>query len=473
MDKIEAEKFVIAQMLKNGANEKEKIKNEMADIEKRKLKEDRRRNVVKVNKLIKEKANLEERLNALADKNVQLEEKLGMFDNEEKELTDKLQVITNERLKLSDKSMDLMCQWLESAQNNKTGLVPSYDKDEALLDVGYTYDQALSVFNFLYLGQEEKAKQILDFFKNRAQKVNDCFANAYDVANGGVCEYIVHSGPSIYLGLAMIKYESITHKQEYREVVNNIGQWLIALQGQRQDGALPGGPDFQWTSTEQNIAAYVFFKELFKISNDQRYAEASDKVALWLKDYGYNCKLKRFNRGKDDRMIATDIIALSILALGPEKLQQMGVDIEELVNCVEDNCKTSIVFEGLSGRKTTVTGYDFCAPSSIGREGTISIEWTSQMIVAFRELARFYENKNDLLKCKKYNLKADYYLGEMEKLLLVRTFFGKKQGAGLPYSTDSGVPTGHGWHTPDSSSISAAGTNFAIFAKEEYNIFRI
>jgi hypothetical protein len=116
----------------------------------------------------------------------------------------------------------------------------------------------------------------------------------------------------------------------------------------------------------------------------------------------------------------------------------------------------------------------FCSPSSIGRGGTIAVEWTGQMIVAYRELEKFYTREGNAVKAQYYRRQARYYLGELQKLMLVRSAFGMKKGmAGLPYAASSGVDTGHGWITPDTASISAAGTNFAIFAKEEYNMFKL
>jgi len=94
------------------------------------------------------------------------------------------------------------------------------------------------------------------------------------------------------------------------------------------------------------------------------------------------------------------------------------------------------------------------------------------MVIAFQILSKFYKEEQMSEKADDYKQKADYYQGELEKLLILRSNFTmRKAHAGLPYASSGGVDTGHGWYTPSSNSISAAGTNFAIFAKEEYNIF--
>jgi len=373
---------------------------------------------------------------------------------------------------IDDKTLDIMRQWLISAQSSKTGLVVSYDNDDRFPDVGFTYDQALCAFNFINFKQYENAKRIFDFYKSDAQKVKGGYANAYDVISGNVREYIVHSGPSIYLALAMLRYEELTNDSSYHKVVEGIGQWLISLQSEQSDGSLPGGPDMQWSGTEHNIAAYKFFSKLYYATKDRQYDIAAKKIFSWLKKHAYNKKLKRFNRGTGDSMIATDTMSLSIIALGPRRLEEMGVDIDLLVESIEKNCKTKVRFENLLGKKVEVNGFDFCSPSSVGRGGVISVEWTSQTIIAFQILGRFYKDEQKIEKADDYMQKADYYLGELEKLLIMRTNFGvRKAHAGLPYASSSGIDTGHGWYTPNSSSISAAGTSFAIFAKEEYNIF--
>ena len=420
----------------------------------------------------REKSGLEKELASLVEEMTQIKERLRQVDLREARLKSKLTEINGEKDMLRDKSLVLMQQWLLNAQNGRTGLVVSYDNDPGLMDVGFTYDQALSAFNFIYLGEYERAKKIFDFFMNKAERVKRGFANAYDVETGKVSEYIVHSGPPVYLGLAVLKYEDQTGDKKYRKLAVDIADWLISVMKNSKNSALPGGPGLDWTSTEQNISACVFFGRMFEKTGDQRYDIAAKDIFSWLKKDAYNKKLKRFNRGENDNMIATDTVALSILAFGPERLKEIGVSVEDLVSCIEDNCKTDSYFHNNEGKRVRVNGYDFCAPSSIGRKGTISVEWTAQMVVAYYELARFYRRENDAKKAADYKRLADHYISELEKIILMRNTFGRKSSAGLPYAPDSGFDTGHGWFTPGSDSISAAGTNFAIFAKEKYNIYK-
>jgi hypothetical protein len=470
LDKIKTEKLVLSQMIKQSAVQRQQMRDKIMGIEK--LNADKAvQDSGESKQMAEQKEQLQSQLAGLIEENRQMEKRLKAFDSSEEVLQYKLKKVTSKKEMLEDRTLDLMKQWLIACQSSKTGLVVSYDNDHSLLDVGYTYDQALSAFNFINAGKYEKAGMIFDFYTERAEKIDGGYANAYDVATGKVAEYIVHTGPVIYLGLAAIRYEQSTGDKKYTGLVDDIGQWLIRMQNKKQDGSLPGGPKLKWSATEQNIAAYVFFKAMFKQTNNLQYAEASRKVYEWIKEKAFNKKLKRFNRGTEDFMIATDTIALSILAFGPEGLEDMGIDVDDLVRCVEDNCKTKVDYKNAAGEIVEVSGFDFCAPSSIGRSGAISVEWTAQMVLAFRKISDYYI-RADQSQAKKYEKMADYYLGELEKLLLVRSSCSSSKGwAGLPYSSTSLVDTGHGWHTPNNQAISAASTNFAIFAKEEYNIF--
>ncbi|MBU2064217.1 MAG: hypothetical protein KKF93_07480, partial [Candidatus Omnitrophica bacterium] len=474
LDRIEAEKLIVAKLLKNGARESERLKNTIIEIEKKRVKEENTLNKELVDALVSERRNLEEQLNRLWQEKGELEKKLGSYTNTETGLKTRLAKLEDKKFILENKSLQFMYQWLVTAQNRQTGLVVSFDRDPAFADVGFTYDQALSAFSFIYFKEFDKAQQLFGFFKNKAEKVNRGFANAYDIETGKISEYIVHSGPSIYLGLAALKYEEATGDKKFQSLAKEIADWILLLQEEQKEGAIPGGPRLSWTSTEHNIAAYVFLDQLYKKTKELKYEKSKQKILSWLENFGYNAKLKRFNRGEKDLMIATDTIALGIIALGPERLEKMGVDIGGLIECAERNCKTKVQLVDNNGKNIFVTGFDFCCPSSIGRGGVISVEWTAQMVIAFRELSRYYARSGERSKARLYQRKASYYFAEMEKLLLVRSSFGRRGAkGGLPYSTASGVDTGHGWYTPSNNAISAAGTNFAIFAQQDYNMFKM
>jgi len=92
------------------------------------------------------------------------------------------------------------------------------------------------------------------------------------------------------------------------------------------------------------------------------------------------------------------------------------------------------------------------------------------MVVSFRIMADYYEENSDFNKAKYYNKKADFYLSEIEKMVISSpSRVGQGQGC-LPYATQDDVDTGHGWRVARGTKTgSTAGTAYTIFAKYNYN----
>ena len=66
--------------------------------------------------------------------------------------------------------------------------------------------------------------------KDIAEISEGAFANAYDTSTGKIVEYNVHSGPNIWLGIAIAQYTKKFKDEAYLSVAENIGRWLILLQ---------------------------------------------------------------------------------------------------------------------------------------------------------------------------------------------------------------------------------------------------
>jgi len=92
------------------------------------------------------------------------------------------------------------------------------------------------------------------------------------------------------------------------------------------------------------------------------------------------------------------------------------------------------------------------------------------MIVSLKVMANYYKKSGDFNKVKYYNKKADFYLSEIEKMIISSSSkAGQGQGC-LPYATQDDADTGHGWRIAQGTKTgSMAGTAYAIFAKYNYN----
>ena len=96
----------------------------------------------------------------------------------------------------------------------------------------------------------------------------------------------------------------------------------------------------------------------------------------------------------------------------------------------------------------------------------------SVAIVAYQILGDYFKALGDPDKAALYADKSNFYLNELQKLIITspsRT--GQGRGC-LPYASIDNVDTGHGWRTPRGMRTgSVAGTAYWIFARVGYNPF--
>ncbi|HXV19172.1 MAG TPA: PilZ domain-containing protein [Candidatus Omnitrophota bacterium] len=365
-----------------------------------------------------------------------------------------------------------MYGWLKSHQNLNTGLVASFEGDKAIEDWSFTYDQSLVCQTFLLFGDTQNAKMILEFFDKKAEQESGAFFNTYDATRGHAVESIVHVGPNVWLGMAALQYEHRMKDGQFLPLAKRVATWL--MRSQDAEGGLKGGPTVDWYSTEHNLDAYAFFRMLHEETGDAQYKRAADRVLGWLKKYAYSMKEKRMNRGKGDATIATDTFSWAIAAIGPAKLKEIEFDPEAIMEFAEEHCEVTVQYKQPSGKMAKARGFDFAKGQNLGRGGVISTEWTAQVIVTYQVLARYFVSIGDPDKGAVYLDKANFYLNELQKLIITspsRT--GQGRGC-LPYASTDNVDTGHGWRTPSGRRTgSVAGTAYGIFAWTAYNPFNL
>ncbi|MFH1645472.1 MAG: hypothetical protein ABIB11_03535 [Candidatus Omnitrophota bacterium] len=371
---------------------------------------------------------------------------------------------------LQEASIEKMRHWLRVHQTRRTGLVVSYEGDDSLRDWGFTYDQALACLVFLKAGDVKRAENVLNFFLEKAANSDGLFYNAYCVKSGVPCEYIVHSGPNAWIGIAACQYMKKTGDYKFMPLAVNIARGLIDLQLDAADGSIKGGPYVEWISTEHNLDAYALFNMLYTLTEEGLYTEAAGRSLAWLKSIGYNRPEGRLMRGKGDATIATDTFSWAVAAIGPELLWDNQMNPDGIMEFAESECKVTTTFVRPEKRSVRITGFDFSKPANLGRGGIVSTEWTGQMIVSMKIMAEYYKNKGDKEKEKIFASKADYYLTQLGKMVICSPSpTGQGEGC-LPYASLDNVDTGHGWRVAKGSRTgSVSGTCYYIFAYDGYN----
>jgi hypothetical protein len=365
-----------------------------------------------------------------------------------------------------------LTSWLERHAHSQSGLVPSYEGDPKLEAVSYTYDQALSALAFALFRKDEAAKKILTFYKDKAAKSDGGYVSSYDTPSGQPVEWNVHVGPNVWIGIAALQYQRITGDSAFIGMAQSIGNWLLDLQSKDPERGLKGGPKTDWFSTEHNLDAYAFFGMLHRVTGDPRYKTAQEEVFAWIMKHAADRSSGAFRRGKGDATIATDTFSWSIAAIGPARLAESNFDPEGIMEFAEEHCRVEVDFERPDGRKVRVTGFDFAKPQNQGRGGVVSTEWTAQAVVTFRVLEKYFTASGDEERAAYYRDKINFYLNELQKMI-ISSLSRVGQGRGcLPYATAGNVETGHGWRTPAGNRTgSVAGTAYGIFAWMGFNPF--
>jgi hypothetical protein len=444
--------------LKNLEEEKQAI----LESEKKRIleEEEAKRKINQLLKLIKE----------LEKDKQELKEKLYSLQTQETQITEDLLFLNRKKEDLTKINIEKMYQWLKVHQNPRTGLIISYEGDKELNNISFLYDQALLALAYTKFSDFERAKKIFDFFRFKAKRQYGGFLNAYYTNDGQPAEYIVHSGPNIWLGIALSHYINKTNDKTYLSLLKEILDWIIQLQSQDKEGGIRGGPQIEWYSTEHNLDAYALFNMAYQLTKDKRYKEAQEKIINWLILHAYDRPEVPVKRGKGDSTIATDTYAWSIASLGPERLESMGLNPEKIIEFAETNCGVEVEYERSNKEKVKVKGFDFTAQRHLARGPVISCEWTAQMILSYKIMAKFYLNKQLPLKAKFYEEKAEDYLNNLFKLIISSPSPIGLGESCLPYATEDFVDTGHGWSTPKGKSTgSVSSTVYALFAYYGFN----
>jgi hypothetical protein len=343
---------------------------------------------------------------------------------------------------------------------NPNGLITSFPDDSNQSNRAYTYDQAIAVKYDLAINDPNAASNILSYYETsrRMYKFTPdgqnnpgaAFFTSYNVNEGAfqstsVTEDLMQTGSNAWLGLAAVQYDQNTGTQKYAALAGDIGDYFVAISG--CDNGNPGlvqDPRYGSAvkSTEENIDAYVFLNQLGKVTGDPDYAQTASSTKTYIAGM-YNQEANYFNVSSDGTDIntafATDVQSMAIMAFGKSGLEAMGVNVSDFVDSVEKNGTVTTTYTKPSGESVTVTAFGFT-----GGDNKISVEWSSQMVIAYLVLADDFDKAGNQTTADTCRGKAHNLLTEIGKL--------EDDNGNLPYSThQDAVIMSNGdwtWKTP-------------------------
>ena len=399
-----------------------------------------------------------------------LQEQMIALQNRENVISEDLLHLDKQRVEVEKANLDKMYQWLKVHQNPRTGLIVSFEGDKDIAGMAFIYDQALVAQAYANFSDFQRAQKMLNFFARRAKRHGGFFYNAYYAADGSPAEYVVHSGPNIWVGIAALQYTQKSQDRQYMSLAEGVAEQIMKLQAQDPEGGIRGGPEIKWYSTEHNLDAYAFFNMLFKLTSNSKYSEAAQKTLTWIQQYSYGKSDLPMNRGKGDATIATDTYAWAVASIGPEKLEALGMNPDRIIEFAEQNCSVQAPLRYADGKVVTLKGFDFAAQRNVTRGGVISSEWTAQMIISYKIMADYYFKQGMIAKARSYLGKADECLLSLSHMIITSPSPSGQGANCLPYSNQEFVDTGHGWFTPKGKCTgSVAGTTYTLFAFYDYN----
>ena len=407
---------------------------------------------------------LEERLAALQKQNTFLQEKSKERKEATQKIKEEVKVLKKEKLNFSRKIIEGTYDWIKNRQDLVRGLVLSYEGDNKLEKACFTYDQALATIVFLVVGDIERAEKILDFYDRQIRRGSPIY-NSYHT-QGGVFEYVIHSGPNAWIGLAALNYAKITNNKKYLSIAKKVSEFLLKMMD--DEGGIKGGPTITWYSTEHNLDAYAFFKLYYEVTGESKYGDAASKIKSWISRHTYTRRGPPVHRGKGDATIATDTYAWSVTAFGPGELLSLNMNPESILEFAIEHCEVEGNFKRREG-EVRLKGFDFAKIRNAARGGVVSGEWTAQMILAFEVMADYYKNR-DPDKFSAYIEKAVFYFNELQKMLITSPSRAGREDPCLPYASTPYADTGHGWRTPKGDRTgSLSSTAFFLISYYGYN----
>ena len=248
----------------------------------------------------------------------------------------------------------------KAAAGGNPVLIRSYDTDDFhLSNSAYTYDNALAAMTFVSAGDKADAEEILDAFayvtendRYKPGRIRNAYAaDTVYYYNGGDSVKLpgwwnasagrweedqtqvgCNVGNTSYAALAMLQYDEAYGSDKYLKTAKALMNWVLDECTDSKDGftsGFEGWPEngdvtvLKYKSTENNLEAYSAFKQLYAVTGELKYKNASDSALRFIKSM-YDSNRGLFYVGTlDDGSTNKSVIALdaqvwSAMALGDE-----------------------------------------------------------------------------------------------------------------------------------------------------------
>ncbi len=321
-----------------------------------------------------------------------------------------------------------------NGQQLSNGLLESAENSNSVS----LYDNALSAMVFMLNSDFERAERIFDFFDARIH-------TEFLVEPGGFSQHRDRNGvpnnhrwmgDNAWLLIALNNYKVLTGNNRYDVLATEIKNWLISLQD--TDGGLFGGFNSDNSQinkiTEGNIDAFnavsgytTFHSNLLDFLENDRWNASEKNLIAWVGHPSY----------------------------------QYALDLHSWSYCIFEDYPVLALTNAdyfLNTQTATTTGEQVTGYCFDIDKDAVWLEGTGQMALAFVEAGLQAE--------------ANFYLGEMEKVLIASSTYN--DAFGFPYATNQGTGYGNGqlWQGADTNPVISSGAWY-LFARTGFNPFSV
>ncbi|MFH1768769.1 MAG: hypothetical protein ABH858_06390 [Candidatus Omnitrophota bacterium] len=380
-------------------------------------------------------------------------------------------------------------------------------------NVASAYDQTILGRICLSQGITTILDTYVNYYRQLSNPYNpliDCAGNYYD-GNGVAIRYgpywkirilgrdvpswwdawdwrIDTGGAACLIMYALEAYQK-TQKEDYKNLAVLFAGYILKVED-RENGGIRFGPrgmyhypeghgDFYWNlkSTEQNERALCALKMLYEITSDKKYREAAQRVKEWLKSM-YDTSVHLYHTAAEFideqwEKIGFGYVATDVVAFAP--LEMMFSDQYFGVTQEERDVEVDAMFAAIEERTAFLNQDErpvfFRFSISQDNDYYGSVEFSSQMALAYLRVARIYTEREMEDKTNEYLDKYNALIQSLENYFVIPS--GDSQAKVAPYasylngSVAGHVSTGTGYDTYNCQA--ALASLYFVFAKAGYD----
>lgn len=295
------------------------------------------------------------------------------------------------------------------------------------------YDNALAACVFMAHGDNEKAEKVLDFFNNRINtELKSGPGGFYQFRDrNGVPQGNRWLGDNAWLLIAVNNYAARVNTSRYQSLAQELNIWIRSLQD--VDGSLWGG--FDNTGARIGKVTEGMIDAFNAVTG---YDSFHQQLLSYLENIRWNSTEKLFESWPGN----TYLYALDNFSWGYCTFEGYDEAVLQKADMFITSRKATL--DNLS-----ISGYCF----DIDKDA-VWLEGTGEMVVAWQQAGNI--------------AKANYYLMEMEKVLVNGSLFPETKG--LPYSSNMGTGYGTGllWQGADTKPCVSSGAWY-LFGLYQFN----